>query len=167
MDDEPIYEGRMTWTILLSAPSMEFKIRDTLTLSGVPAYVPVEFRLGKHRHRPIPVAPGYVFAEIEDWGSLRHVEGLRSRPLLMVNGEIATITPAELARIVALSRPLSLFKQDNERFKPGQRIQIQRGSLIAINAIIDRVTKHGRPVAIVEMLGKRHEIIVSEDMIVA
>jgi hypothetical protein len=146
---------------------MEFKIRDTLTLSGVSAYVPVEFRLGKHRHRPIPVAPGYVFAEVEDWGSLRHVEGLRSRPLLMVNGEIATINPAELARIVELSRPLSLYKRDNGRFRPGQRIQIQRGNLIAINAIIDRVTKRGQPIAIVEMLGKKHEIIVTDEMIAA
>jgi hypothetical protein len=96
---------------------------------------------------------------------LRHVDGLRSRPLLMVNGEIATITPAELARIVALSQPLSLFKQDNGLFKPGQRIQIQRGSLIAINAIIDRITKHGKPIALVDMLGKKHEIVVTEDMV--
>lgn len=160
----------MTWTILLSAPSMEFKIRDALTLGGTPAYVPVEFVLGKGKPATIrkrPIAPGYVFAQIDDWAILHSVDGLRSRPLLMVDGRIATISPGELASIIELSRPSSELKRPGQRLTPGQRIQIKRGNLIAINAIIDRITKRGKAVAVVEMLGKRHEIVVNEGMIVA
>jgi transcription antitermination factor NusG len=158
----------MTWTILLSAPSMEFKIRDTLTLSGVSAYVPVEFKLGKGKPASIrrkPIAPGYVFADVDDWAILHSVDGLRSRPLLMVDGKISTISPGELASIIELSRPSSELKRPGQRLTPGQRIQIKRGNLIAINAIIDRITKGGKAVAVVDMLGKQHEIVVTEDMV--
>ncbi|MEY4641107.1 MAG: hypothetical protein RLZZ227_1101 [Pseudomonadota bacterium] len=155
----------MSWTILLSAPSMEFKIRDTLTLGGTPAYVPVEFRSVKCR-KPVPIAPGYVFAETHDWGGLRCVEGLRSRPILLIMGRVATLTQEEVNAIEALSKPISSLRSDTgTRYKPGDLIAIKRGALVTLNALVTRITKDGKPIAIVEMLGKQHEIVVTEDMV--
>ena len=158
----------MTWTVLLTAPQKEFRVRDDLTLSDVPAYVPVEFRLGKGRHARAlkrPIAPGYVFADVSDWGMLHTVDGLRSRPVLAIDGQPLTLSPAELHAILELSRPLSELKRGTTKLTPGQRIAIKRGNLITINAIIDRITKHGKAIALFELMGKTHNVVVTEEMI--
>lgn len=158
----------MTWTVLLTAPQREFHVRDDLTLSDVPAYVPVEFRLGKGRvSRTLkrPIAPGYVFADIADWGMLRNVDGLRSRPVLAIDGQPVAVSPAELHAIMELSRPSSELVRGSIRLTPGQRVEIKRGNLITINGIIDRILKRGRAIALVEMMGKTHEITITEDMV--
>jgi hypothetical protein len=158
----------MTWTVLLTAPQREFKVRDDLTLSDVPAYVPVEFRMGKGpgaRALKKPIAPGYVFADIADWGMLRNVDGLRSRPVLAIDGQPITVSPAELHAIMELSRPLSALARGNSRLTPGQRIEIKRGNLIKLNGIIDRILRNGKAIALIELMGKTHAITITEEMV--
>lgn len=158
----------MTWTVLLTAPQKEFKVRDELTFSDVSAYVPVEFKIGKGptaRALKKAIAPGYVFADITDWGMLRTIDGLRSRPVLAIDGKPITVSMPELHAIMDLSCPLADLRRVACRLTPGQRIEIKRGNLIKLNGIIDRITKRGKAIALVELMGKTHEIVVTEDMV--
>jgi hypothetical protein len=158
----------MAWTVLLTAPQREFKVRDELTLSEVEAYVPVEFRLGKGRlARALkrPVAPGYVFANVSDWGMLRTIDGLRSRPVCLVDSLPVQLTANEVTAIQALSRPLTELSGPTHRLRPGERIAIKRNHLATIYALVTRIDKKGRPIATVDMLGKSHDVVVTEDMI--
>ncbi len=160
----------MTWTVLLTAPQREFKVRDDLTYGGVRAIVPVEFRLGKGRQpRALkrPILPGYVFACIIDrWSILHQIDGLRSRPILTIEGRPVVVSPAEIQAAAELSRPLAALERGPTRLRPGQRIAIKRGHLATLDGLVTRITASGKPVAVVEMLGKAHEVVVTEDMLV-
>lgn len=159
----------MSWTILLAIRGLEFRVRDALTYDGTPAYVPVEFRGSKAaRHRPIAIAPGYVFADVSDWGMLRAVDGLASRPILMMGGKIATVTPDEMSAVEALSKSIAGDDAPSagHGYKPGDVIQIRLGALAVVDALVARVSKKGNPVALVELFGKTNEVVVSPNMIV-
>lgn len=160
----------MTWTVLLTAPQREFKVRDELTLADVPAYVPVEFRLGKGQPAGIlkrPLMPGYVFADVTDWGMLRSIDGLRSRPIILIEGQPVTISPDELQAVMDLSRPVANILRPGTRLRPQDRIGIKRGAMATVQAVVARILADGRAVAVVHMLGKTHEITITDDMLVA
>lgn len=158
------------WTVLLTAPQKEFRVRDDLTLSDVPAYVPVEFRMGKGKPAGIlkrPVLPGYVFADVPDWGILRTIDGLRSRPIILINGQPVTVSATELQAVMDLARPVSSIVRPGTRLKPQDRVAIKRGAMATVDGLITRILADGRAVALVHMLGKTHEVIVTDDMVVA
>jgi len=160
----------MSWTVLLTAPQREFKVRDELTLTGTSAYVPVEFRLGKGKPAGIlkrPVLPGYVFADVADWGQLRTIDGLRSRPIILINGQPVSVSPAELQAVMDLARPVANIVRPGTRLQPKDRVAIKRGAMATVEGLITRILADGRAVAVVHMLGKAHEIIVTDDMVVA
>ena len=154
------------WHILLAQPAREFRIRDDLIERGVRALVPVELRLGKGK---APVAlkrallPGYVFAEIGDWGALSTLDGLRSRPVLAIGATPAALTQREVNALEALSRPLTALRQQGTRLRPGDRIRIKVGAMADLSGAIDRITRAGKAVALLELFGKLHEHVIEDD----
>lgn len=160
----------MAWHILLTTPGAEFKVRDELHRLGMWSLVPVEFRLSKRKDgRPLrrPVLPGYCFADIEAFHLLTSIDGLRSRPVMMLDGRPAAMLPREVTALEALSRPLAAIRSPGTRLRPGDRIKIKVGAMADLTACIDRITKRGRAVAIVELMGKRHEISVEPEQVEA
>lgn len=160
----------MTWTILLTTPQHEFRVRDALIDRDMRALVPVQFRLSKARSGGAlkrPLIPGYCFAVVEHWGHLQRIDGLRSRPVLMIDGRPAVLTQSVVDSIEALSRPLAALREEGRRFRPGDRIRVKVNAITELQAEIARITMAGNPVAVVELLGKRHEIVLSPDQIEA
>ena len=156
----------MAWHILLTTPGNEFKVRDELHRKGAWSLVPVEFRLSKGRDQRAlkrPVLPGYCFAEIENWNILDRIDGLRSRPVLMMEGRPAPLTQREVDAIEVLSRPLMALRSPGKRLRPGDRIRIKVGAMADLSGCIDRITKNGRAVALVEMFGKTSEVALTAD----
>jgi hypothetical protein len=158
----------MTWTVLLTAPQREFKVRNELTFNFVPAYVPIEYRdsqLERANKTPVPLFPRYVFAVITDWGMLRNVDGLQSRPVYLVDGKPAMLSQREIDAVEALSQPIVKNERTTRRIGIGARIPIRRNHHAVIEALVARLDARGRPVAVFEMLGKTHEVVVTEEMI--
>ena len=156
----------MAWTILLTQPQMEFRVRDELHRKGAWALVPVEFRLSKGRHQRAlrrPVLPGYCFAAIEDWNILHRVDGLRGRPVMMIGAAPAQMSQREINAVEVLSWPLAAIRQTGNRLRPGDRIRIKVGAMADLSACIDRITKSGRAVATVELFGKTHAVTLTDD----
>jgi len=151
----------MSWTILLTSPQSEFKVRDALIERDIRALVPVEFRLSKRTSgEPIRrcMIPGYCFARVENWAHMQRIDGLRSRPVLMIDGRPAAMPQSAIDALEALSRPLSAIRQHGRRLSPGDRLRVKVGAIADLKATVARVTMQGRPVAIVELFGKSHEV---------
>lgn len=170
------------WTILLTTPQSEFKVRDELHRRGLSAYVPVEFRWQRGKAKRIlrqPVIPGYVFADITDWrqlvtrttrtvrigendfihqeGMTELIDGLRSRPALEIEGKPAVMAPHAVAALQTLSRPITEAAGGN-RIAVGDRIKIKIGALTDLQADVARITAKGQPVAVVQLFGKDHTV---------
>lgn len=170
----------MSWTILLTTPQSEFRVRDELIERGASAVVPVEFRWSRGKAKRIarqPLLPGYVFAEIDNWaaliqrttrtirigkddfvhteGAAHLLDGLRDRPLLMIDGAPARLAPSAVVALLALSRPIQEIRQS---VRIGDRLRIKVGHLTDLQADVARITAKGQPVAIVTMFGKSHEV---------
>lgn len=156
----------MTWTILLTTPQSEFRVRDELHRRGLSAYVPVEFRWARGKAKRImrsPVIPGYVFAEVHRWTDLgpdangRLVDGLRTRPALLIEGRPASMSVNAVVALQALSQPLTKVARGS-RLNIGDRIKIKLGALTDLQADVARITAKGQPVAVVQLFGKQHEV---------
>lgn len=170
----------MSWTILLTSPQSEFKVRDELIERGASAVVPVEFRWTRGKAKRIvkqPLLPGYVFAEIENWSTLVQrttrtirigkddfvheegmahlLDGLRTRPVLMIEGAPARLSPSAVNALLALSRPI---QGPRPTVRIGDRLRVKLGHFTDLQADVARITAKGQPVAVVEMFGKRHEV---------
>lgn len=178
----------MTWTILLTTPQSEFRVRDELHRRGLSAYVPVEFRWTRHTVKPkramrLPVLPGYVFAEIDHWsalvqrttrtvrigenefvhedGMLVPLDGLAARPILMIEGKPAVMSINAVIALQALSQPLTKVARGT-RLNIGDRIKIKIGALTDLQADVARITAKGRPVAVVQLFGKDHTVTLGD-----
>lgn len=176
----------MSWTILLTTPQSEFRVRDELHRRGLSAYVPVEFRWARGRAKRImraPVIPGYVFAEIGHWSQLVQkttrtirigendfvhqegmtvlLDGLRDRPIYMIEGKPAVMAPHAVMALQTLSQPLAKVARGN-RLAVGDRIKIKIGALTDLQADVARITTKGQPVAIVQLFGKTHEVALTD-----
>lgn len=156
----------MAWHILLTTPGNEFKVRDELHRKGVWALVPVEFRLSKGKDKRAmkrPVLPGYCFAAIENWAVIDRMDGLRSRPTLMIEGRPAALTTGEVSALEVLSRPLAAIRSPGKRLRPGDRIKIKVGAFATLTALIDRISTKGKAVAIVELFGRPSPVVLSRN----
>jgi len=178
----------MPWHILLTTPGSEFKVRDELHRKGAWASVPVEFRLSKRKnHRPQrrPVLPGYCFAIIDNWsvllqptirtvrqgaddfthepGAPRPIDGLRARPIVMLDGKPAILTEDEIAAVLLLSRPLAAIKSTGTKLRPGDRIKIKVGAFAELSALIDKVSTKGKVVAVVELFGRPSPVVLDRN----
>lgn len=156
----------MAWHILLTTPGSEFKVRDELHRKGAWALVPVEFRLSKRKdQRPLkrPVIPGYCFALIDDWRIVQNIDGMRSRPVLMLDGRPAVMTDREVKALEVLSRPLAALRSPGNRLRPGDRIKIKVGAMADLSACIERITKNGRAVAVFELFGKTNHVTLTPE----
>ena len=160
----------MSWTILLTTPQNEFRVRDELHRRGLSAYVPVEFRWARGKTKTVlrrPVIPGYVFAEVHRWADLgpdasgRAVDGLRSRPVMLIEGRPAVMTQAAVVALEALSQPRAKVARGT-RLNIGDRIKIKLGALTDLQADVARITAKGQPVAIVQLFGKQHEVTLGD-----
>lgn len=154
------------WTILLTTPQNEFRARDELHRRGLSAYVPVEFRWQRGKAKRIlrqPVIPGYVFAEVNRWEDLggKPIDGLRTRSVLLVEGKPASMSPAAVVALQALSQPLTKVARGT-RLNIGDRIRIKIGALTDLQADVARITMRGQPVAIVQLFGKQHEVTLGD-----
>ena len=155
----------MTWHILLTQPQAEFKVRDDLHRRGIWALVPVEFRLGKGKDQRLlkrPVLPGYCFAAIENWSILDRMDGLRSRPVMMLDGLPAALSQREVNALEVLSRPLAAIRAPR-KLRPGDRIKIKVGAFADLSACVDRITKQGKAVAIVELFGRPSPVVLNRN----
>ncbi len=160
----------MSWTILLTTPQSEFRVRDELHRRGLSAYVPVEFRWQRGKAKRIlrsPVMPGYVFAEVNRWSDLgpdatgRAIDGLRSRPALLIEGRPASMTANAVLALQALSQPLTKVARGT-RLNIGDRIKIKIGALTDLQADVARITAKGQPVAVVQLFGKDHTVTLGD-----
>ena len=154
------------WTILLTTPQNEFRVRDELHRRGLSAYVPVEFRWQRGKAKRIlraPVIPGYVFAEVNRWESLggKPIDGLRARSVLLVEGKPASMTANAVVALQALSQPLAKVAR-GPRLNIGDRIKIKIGALTDLQADVARITAKGHPVAIVQLFGKANEVTLGD-----
>lgn len=158
------------WTILLTTPQSEFRVRDELHRRGLSAYVPVEFRWARGKAKRImraPVMPGYVFAEVNRWSDLgpdasgRAIDGLRTRPALLIEGKPASMSVNAVVALQALSQPLAKVARGS-RLNIGDRIKIKLGALTDLQADVARVTLKGQPVAIMQLFGKQHEVTLGD-----
>ena len=151
----------MSWTVWLTTPQMEFKVRDALIDLDVGALVPVEFRWAKRKDAdPLkrPLIPGYCFADVQNWSQLQRVDGLRARPVLMIDGRPAAMSAAAVKAVERLSKPLSALRDAGRRVKIGDRLRVKLGHLTDLQADVARITAKGQPVALVTMFGKSHEV---------
>lgn len=156
----------MAWHILLVTPGNEFRVRDELHRKGAWSLVPVEFRLSKGKDQRAlkrPVLPGYCFAEIENWQILDRIDGLRSRPVLMMEGRPAPLTQREVNALEVLSRPLMAIRSPGKRLRPGDRIRIKVGAMADLSGCIDRITKAGKAVALVELFGRTSPVTLNRN----
>ena len=155
----------MSWHILTVAPQHEFRVRDELHDLGWSALVPVEFRFRKVKRntKPLPVrsprVPGYVFADVETWHSLRSVPNWWG--IIHSDGRPFRLNDLQISAIEALSVSAAAIPG---RWQPGQRIRIKRGALTQLEGIIE-VIRRGKPIAAVEMFGKTHRIPVDPEII--
>lgn len=156
----------MAWHILLTTPGSEFKVRDELHRKGAWALVPVEFRLSKRKDaRPLkrPVLPGYCFALIDDWRIVQNIDGMRSRPVLMLDGRPAVMTDREVKALEVLSRPLAALRSPGKRLRPGDRIRIKVGAFAELSALVDNISTKGKAVAIVELFGRPQPVVLNRN----
>jgi transcription antitermination factor NusG len=155
----------MTWHILTVAPQREFAVRDELHELGWSALVPVEFRFRKVKRntKPLPVrsprVPGYVFADVETWHSLRSVPDWWG--IIHSDGRPYRMSEMQISAVEALSVSAAAIPG---KWQPGQRIRIKRGALTQLEGIIEVIRK-GKPVASVEMFGKTHRVTLDPDII--
>lgn len=150
----------MSWTVLLTTPQMEFKVRDEIHRRGAAALVPVEFRWSRGGvKRPVrqPVVPGYVFADIERWETIfaKPIDGLRRRPVLLIENRPASLSPAAVSSLLGLSKPI---QGPRPQVRIGDRLRVKLGHLTDLQADVARITAKGQPVALVTMFGKSHEV---------
>ena len=154
----------MSWTILLTTPQSEFRVRDELIERGASAVVPVEFRWSRgETKRPMrrPVIPGYVFAVIDNWATVftRPLSGLSSRPVLLIEGRPALLSQDAADALLALSRPIQELRQS---VRIGDRLRVKLGHLTDLQADVARITAKGQPVAVVQLFGKAHEVTLTD-----
>lgn len=158
------------WTILLTTPQSEFRVRDELHRRGLSAYVPVEFRWARGKAKRImraPVIPGYVFAEVNRWADLgpdangRLVDGLRTRPALLIEGKPASMSVNAVLALQALSQPLTKVARGS-RLNIGDRIKIKLGAFADLQADVARITAKGQPVAVVQLFGRASEVTLGD-----
>lgn len=142
----------------------EFEVRDVLIAADVHALVPVEFRLGRAK-QPVrrPRIPGYVFASWETWTDVPWATLHRMPEVIGVmqqGGRLLTLSQSEVDTLAALSVPLQQRIQ-GARYAIGDRIKIKRGALAELPGIVSRI-EGAAMWTIIEMMGKTHEVRVSE-----
>lgn len=152
------------WTILLTTPQNEFRVRDELHHRGAAALVPVDFRWSRGGiKKPVrqPVIPGYVFAEIERWETVfgTPLDGLRRRPVLLIEGRPATLSPNAVTSLLGLSRAAA---GPRPRVRIGDRLRVKIGHATDLQADVARITAKGQPVAVVQLFGKQHEVTLGD-----
>lgn len=160
----------MTWTVLLATRGKELDVRNDLTHAGVPAYVPVECRMRKNPAngaRGIPIAPPYVFADIDDWGIIRTIKNLQSRPLYTIAGRAVVLTQYEIDAVEAMSIPVATLKGEAHKFRLGEKVALRRGARENLDALVVRLREDGTAVGLVEFLGALREVVISRDMVAA
>jgi transcription antitermination factor NusG len=157
----------MAWHILTVAPQSEFKVRDELHELGWSALVPVEFRFRRPPRggKPLPIRkprlPGYVFADVATWRGLHGLRGWVGS--IHSDGGPYRLTGAQVAAVEALSVPVAAI-QTETRWRVGEKVRIKRGALAELEGIIE-VIRRGKPVASVEMFGKRHQVTLDPEII--
>ena len=159
----------MTWTVLRSAPSREFKARDELHRLGLPAYVPVEFSVsaygkGRETIRRSPLFRGYVFAGVafDQWPVVAGVREIKGA--ILIDGSPARLSQAELDAIELLSRPLE--RSRGVRWRQGDTVQIRRGAFASLSGVVQRV-ENGKVITEIAMLGKLCRVPLKPDQLEA
>ena len=158
----------MPWHILTTAPQAELYVRNRLIDAGLGALVPVRTtvrnqptREGKRVHRPL--LPGYVFAHMEapDWRLLRGISGYRG--MLVIAGQPASLPQPAVDALEKLSSIEIIGAPTGRRLKPGDLVNIRKGPFAMLQATVTALVGRGRFVGMVEMFGRRNEVVLSID----
>lgn len=160
----------MSWYIVKVSPQRERSVRNDLTeLYAIPAYVPVEidstrYGRGKESIRVRPLIRGYVFADLDEH-TWRHVSAHRlCHGVVTFGGSAATLTGKQVKALEHLSQGIK--PRQARKWTIGDRLRIRRGAFAELEAIIAKINQ-GQIVATVEMFGKQHQVIITEDLLEA
>lgn len=158
----------MTWHILITSPQRELKLRDALIERDIPSMVPTTKHLRKGREAAIvarPIWPRHAFADISDWTILSQPEvavWCAPAPIMTIAGRPAMLTADEVLAVERMSQPLSAIQ---DKLSPGERIKLKVGAHETLSAMVSRISKHGVPMALVDFLGRKLEIPITDDVI--
>lgn len=160
----------MTWIILKTLPPQftrcfEFSVRAELIADGYDAIVPERMRYrvnakGAKVPRVTPLIPGYVFAKVppDAISYVKRIHGVRG--VVEFGGAFGTLTEAEV-RALRIMGEREDSGPTKSRFKAGQRIRMKRGAWAELQGLIVKLNG-GKARVEVEMLGKRHQVMVDE-----
>jgi transcription antitermination factor NusG len=161
-------ENDLRHYVLMTEPSVEFKVEKRLADMDFNPFVPKEKRqevrtrhsmFGTHRYKVDVIRPvfrGYIFVPLNmawSFGPFYSVPGLRSRPFLMTCGEPAILKAVDVKRLKGLDGALQEPTSHGQPYKIGDQVRVLNGVFRDFVAKVQKLDDRGRIELLMDILG--------------
>lgn len=156
----------MSWYALEVTSSKTFEVRDEITKLGHAAYVPWAFEWKRNAHRkrvkvPMPLVPGYVFAQIPTSQQRTILDLDHVHRFIAFGGPPLVISERDMEWVLNLTPEQvdACVKHYTKRLKPGIKAEIVEGPFAGHLVDITDI-RNERARVIFHVLGSQREITI-------
>lgn len=168
----------MTWHVMLTEPNRETTAARHLKHLGCETYLPIFSRAycqkvsGGRRWRVYqrPLFPGYLFArgDLGDlWFWARIAGGIRQRPFLLSDGQVARITHEVVEELQRVERSINTRRSERLHFRIGDRVLVSEGAFTGMRAVVYQLSDSARVQLLLDFLGQKTKVELASDQIQA
>lgn len=137
-------DPRRLWLLVRTKPKQERRVEDSLGARGVPAFCPrvLEPRLRRWEPKgPVPLFPGYVFAQLvlaDGYAAVQYSAG--SAGLVRLGAHFAALEDGDVETLRGSQgeRGYAVLPTRRPEVRPGTRVTVVGGSLDGIEGVVTR-----------------------------
>ena len=164
------------WHVALTEPNREWTAARHLNFLGCETYLPIFSRAhcqrvsGGRRWRVYrrPLFPGYLFVrgELADlWFWVRVAAGLRQRPFLLTDGQVANISAPTIEELRRVEQSINVRRSERLHFRIGDRVLVSEGAFTGLRATVHQLTDNERVQLLLDFLGQKAKVELAADQI--
>jgi len=160
--------GNSNWYLAQLKPNCANIAKHNLERQGFKSFLPLEsytkVRGGKFTAATRPYFPGYIFISINSksapWRAIRSTNGIAR--LVSFNDTPAKIPHKIMTDILSASDERGIIQQHKD-LKPGDRVEITKGSLTGIIGTIDQIAPQKRAWVLIDIMGKETRVSLKKE----
>ncbi len=155
------------WYLLTAKPKNEAYAETQLVNQGYKVYRPLAKRLRKRRQKLVEVIeslfPRYLFIQLDqvndNWAPIRSTRGITG---FVSFGDNPAVVPGSIIETLKLNEDeLSEKAISLDRFKKGDKVVIESGPYVGLNAVFDAYNGEQRAVILLNMLNSMANLTIS------